>query len=420
MNETPILSICLGRCLFILPFLATLLTIALNVAHVNAADAPVSTLATFAARAERSEPLSVVFLGGSLTFGANASDPGTTSYRGLMMRYLQAHYPRTPITFHDAAIGGTGSQLALFRLERDVLPHKPDLVLLDFTVNDGADDTDVQTLASHERLLRELLAHDAAVLPVLMLFQWHAENPDAPVPPRHQAHARLAAAYGLPVADVLAHVRARVKAGVSTKELWTIPKDGAHPGDEGYREFFEGVRLAFERAVQDPAPARIPAETVFPDLYPKRVRTPLIDALPVGWARGKTYRTSLWFDGLSSRWMDDVAVASAAQKSPALEVEFTGSMVGIFGERNGLTPPIRVWIDGKPVRPPKAREGEDTWKLNTAAFAPPQHGSGQLFLWQPLARDLPEGRHTLRIEPIWEGAAPETELRIESICSAGR
>lgn len=36
----------------------------------------------------------------------------------------------------DAAIGGTGSQLGAFRLKRDVSRFHPDLVFLDFTVND--------------------------------------------------------------------------------------------------------------------------------------------------------------------------------------------------------------------------------------------------------------------------------------------
>ena len=94
--------------------------------------------------------MSVVFFGGSLTWGANASDPQRTSYRALMGDYLRAKYPKTPFVFHDAAIGGTGSKLGMFRLERDVLSRKPDLVFLDFSANDDQVGTDIQTLASYE------------------------------------------------------------------------------------------------------------------------------------------------------------------------------------------------------------------------------------------------------------------------------
>src|SRR3954462_7701951 len=86
----------------------------------------------FARKAEAGTPLNVVFFGGSLTWGANAGDPQRTSWRALMSDYLRQKFPRAPFTFHDAAIGGTGSKLGMFRLERDVLAHQPDLVFYEF------------------------------------------------------------------------------------------------------------------------------------------------------------------------------------------------------------------------------------------------------------------------------------------------
>ncbi|XHR29832.1 MAG: SGNH/GDSL hydrolase family protein [Chthoniobacteraceae bacterium] len=375
----------------------------------------------FDEKARRGKPVSVVFFGGSLTWGANASDPQVTSYRGRMMRYLTEKYPRTPIRFYDGSIGGTGSALGLFRLQRDVLSHQPDLVFLDFTVNDDAAGTDVESLASYERIVRDILGSGSGLLEVLMAFREHATDPAAPVPPRHQNHLKLAHAYHLPVANILDYLRGLASAGkLDPAAIWSINRDGAHPGDEGYAIFFEAVKTAYEKAITDGALPVIPKATVFPDLYPKYQRTVLVDgALPKGWKRQKTYRTSLWFDGLSSRWMGDVAVAAAKDTPEPIECKFAGSMVGIFGERNGYTPPIRVFVDGKPVAAPKASAGDFLWKLDTSRFAPPRNGSGQLFLWLKLA-DVPDGEHTLRIEPVFESAGAEAELRIESICSAGR
>jgi len=380
--------------------------------------APLPTVASFAARAEKREPLSVVFFGGSLTWGANASDPQRTSYRGRMMTYLLKKYPNTPFTFHDAAIGGTGSMLGMFRLERDVLAYKPDFVFLDYTVNDGAEDTDIYSLASYEHIVRELVSRRIPVMPVLMLFRWHAEKPDAPRPPRHEAHLKLAAAYGLPVGNTLDYIRLKAKSGVPITTIW--PLDGAHPCDEGYQFMFEAVRDRFEQAITETTPTVLPTTSVFEDLYPKTTRQILTDKLPEGWTRELTYRTALWFDGMASRWMGDVATASFKHKSPALEVEFTGSMVGFFGERNGLAPAVKIWIDGQPVQMPKAAEGNYLWPTDTSKFAPAKKGSGNLFGWTLISRKLTDGKHTLRIEPVWEGADKDAELRIESICSAGR
>jgi lysophospholipase L1-like esterase len=380
---------------------------------------PEQSIKRFHEKASRGEPVSVVFFGGSLTWGANASDPLTTSYRGLMMDWLRKKYPKTPITFHDAAIGGTGSMLGIFRTERDVLPHKPDLVFLDFTVNDGADEIEPKTLASYEHLVRQLLENDTMVMPVLMMFRWHAEKLDAPLPPRHEAHLKLGETYRIPVANTVPYVREKVKEGTDIKTIW--PFDGAHPDDIGYRFFFETVRDRYEKATTEDVTAVVPEQPISEDLYPKVTRQVLVDGkLPEGWTREKTYRTSLWFDGLASRWMGDVATAAAARKSGPLEVEFEGSMVGLFGERNGLAPAMRVWIDGQPIAPPKAKEGDFLWPMDTSRFAPPKKGSGNLFGWTLLSKDLADGKHTLRIEPVWEGADKDAELRIESVCSAGR
>ncbi|MBC2603784.1 SGNH/GDSL hydrolase family protein [Puniceicoccus vermicola] len=378
------------------------------------------SLREFHQKASSGEPVDVVFLGGSLTWGANASDPQLTSYRGRMMEWLREQYPETPIHFHDAAIGGSGSDLGLFRIDRDVLPYDPDLVFLDFTVNDGPEGKDEERLSTYETLMREIIESDSALMQVLMMFKWNVKPEGTPLPPRHQAHIRLGETYNVPVANVIPHVNAIVNGGVPIEKVW--PFDGAHPDDFGYELFFEAVRDRFLEAIDNPEMvATIPEEAVYGDRYAQHHRTILKDSetLPEGWTIEKTYRTSLWFDGLSSRWMTDVICASKEAESQPLEVEFEGSLVGFFGERNGLTPNVNIWIDGEPVPYPKAKDGSTSWPLSTARFAPPKKGSGNLFMWTLIADDLDDGPHTLKIEPIWKGADSDSELRIESVCSAG-
>jgi len=101
-------------------------------AAVPAAAASPSFTA-FHARAQAGDRLTVVFYGASLTWGANATDQNYFSYRARIAARLTDKYPLARFIFHDAAIGGTGSQLGVFRLDRDVLSRKPDLVFVDFT-----------------------------------------------------------------------------------------------------------------------------------------------------------------------------------------------------------------------------------------------------------------------------------------------
>ena len=170
------------------------LSLALSSVAIGATGGAAS-FAEFDRRAQAGEALSVVFFGGSLTYGANASDPLITSYRGLMATYLKERYPKAHFSIHDAAIGGSGSQLGLFRLERDVLAHKPDLVFLDFTVNDGYDAKDIESLCFYETLVRRMIGQGIAVEQLYFAFKWQfGKGYDLEGVPRRTDHKKIAAA----------------------------------------------------------------------------------------------------------------------------------------------------------------------------------------------------------------------------------
>ena len=73
--------------------------------------------------------LSIAYFGGSITAQAG--------YRVHSRDYFQKEYPNCRIKEIHAAIGGTGSNLGALRLEHDVLRFKPDLVFVEFAVNDS-------------------------------------------------------------------------------------------------------------------------------------------------------------------------------------------------------------------------------------------------------------------------------------------
>ncbi len=297
---------------FRFPILVLLLV--LSMTHVKASVLQ-SDFAAFDARASQGgQSLTVAFFGGSLTWGANSSDPQRTSYRGLMMDYLQKKYPQTQFRFVDAAIGGTGSKLGLFRLERDVLSHQPDLVFLDFTANDQAESSDPVAIGAYEGLLRDMLQRGIAVEQVYFGFKYHFGNNYKPEKySGYQMRRKLADAYHTACGDSYPYIQETLTRGEADIDvLWGINhgKDGAHPDDPGYPLFCAAARDGFEQAIREKRAAVIPLKPVFSDSFHQRTRQTLADSvLPAGWKREKTYRTSMWFDGLSSRWMGDVIVA---------------------------------------------------------------------------------------------------------------
>ena len=74
----------------------------------------------------------IVTLGDSITQGGG--QPG--GYVWLLDRYLNAVYPRTPITVVNAGISGHKATDMQARFERDVLAAKPQLVTISVGVND--------------------------------------------------------------------------------------------------------------------------------------------------------------------------------------------------------------------------------------------------------------------------------------------
>jgi lysophospholipase L1-like esterase len=376
---------------------AGLFSIMLSISHAS----PTLDFSAFDKKARSGEGLSVVFLGGSLTWGAQSTSPMDTSYRALVGKKLRQTYPNACFQLWDAAIGGTGSQLAAFRLDRDVLAHHPDLVFLDFTVNDGCyADPAPAVLSSYESLMRRLVQAGIPVVQVILPAKKDVEaNP--PARPLDLKHKEIAAAYGLPVADAVTLVKQRVAGGDATpNQLWDLPEDQTHPGDAGYALYAEAAWQAFKQAVSGKMKCRVPPKMLHADTYMKvnRFRLAAAPALPEGWQVGKPHRNAVAFDFVCSRWMDDLVIAGTG--AAALRLMVQASDVMLFGEMTKTSGCFTVRIDG----------GEP--KVFSARCA-----DGNMRLFQMIAEGLDATQeHQMEITPTLE---PGEELRMESVCAAG-
>ena len=64
--------------------------------------------------------LTIGYFGGSITEGAGQSRPGFC-YRDRVTAWMKERYPEADITEIQAAIGGTGTDLGMYRCDRDLL-----------------------------------------------------------------------------------------------------------------------------------------------------------------------------------------------------------------------------------------------------------------------------------------------------------
>lgn len=363
-------------------------------------SAPLPSFSDFAAKAESGKDLSVVFLGGSLTWGAQSTDPQKTSYRALVSQKLEQTYPEAHFRFHDAAIGGTGSQLAAFRLERDVLAYRPDLVFLDFTINDDPYQTpNPHRLEAYESLVRRLVQSGVAVVQVILPAKKDV-GPDPSPRPLDPKHKEIGLAYGLPQADAVQLARDRVAEKKTTGDLlWDLPTDQTHPGDAGYALYADAVWAAFTQAVKDGASCKVPEAMLHAPTYMKvtRERLAKTENPPTGWLVGKPHRNAVAYDFVCSRWMDDLLIAQ--ENAAPFRKTFKGSDVLLFGEQTKNSGSYSVRIDDGEAR---------TYSAKCA--------DGNMRLVQVVAEGLdPTKEHTIEITPILQ---PGEELRIESICIA--
>jgi lysophospholipase L1-like esterase len=401
-------------------------SICLASAMALAAEAKPGSFAEFDARAKAGAKLNVVFFGCSLTWGANASDPAETSYRAVMRDRFEQEYPAAHFRFRDAAIGGTGSQLGVFRLERDVLAHKPDLVFVDFTANDDINSADPETLASYESILRRLAAAGIPVVQVAFPFQWDIDTAKLPKMKRLAAHRALAEAYGNGWGDAVTRICQAVDAGrFKCEDLWVT--DGVHPHDPGYREFAAAAWDGYQAAVQAKLAPQVPEQPLHGATYlaQRRVRLADLPALPEGWGKGRPNLTAVNHDWLMSRWLDGLVVArnrkpdekgkpgKESQLAQPLRLKVEATAILLFGECTADSGKFRVKLDGKSVTGKWGQEKDsdlfdgNRWK----------HGNG--FMLYEIARGLdPTTPHLLEIEPVFDDTKAQ-ELKIESICVAG-
>lgn len=173
-------------------------------------------------KAQNGENITAAYIGGSITEGYNA---GTTEfYAKTCTDLLQGYFPDITVTGVNAGISGTPSLLGNLRLERDVLSADPDIVFVEFAVNDGQE-SDYKN--AYESLVRTLLTQDKDIA-VVLLFTVLKEGYTC------QEHmSQIGANYELPMISVPDSVYAEIEAGRMTWEDYS--NDESHPNAYGHK-----------------------------------------------------------------------------------------------------------------------------------------------------------------------------------------
>lgn len=181
--------------------------------------------------------LTVGFLGGSIT----APKTGTR-WPEPFAGWLTQRFPTARFTIENAAIGATGSDLAAFRAQPEIIARSCDLVFVEYAVNDVGTPT-ARRNRTREGGLRQLLRSGADVV---LVYTFCPEMlPDLAagrVPPSVAEFEALAEHYGVGSVWMGLHALREVSQGLMTWPEW-LP-DGLHPEQRGSLSYAQSV-IAF-------------------------------------------------------------------------------------------------------------------------------------------------------------------------------
>ncbi|MFT4031753.1 MAG: SGNH/GDSL hydrolase family protein [Siphonobacter sp.] len=206
-------------------------------------------LPNFFSKIKSGQSLKVAYLGGSIT---EAGD----GWREQSLAWLKGQYPKASFTQLPAAVGGTGSDLGVFRLQKQILDYKPDLVFVEFAVNDNGKQAD-QIYRSMEGIVRKIWKHNPKTD---ICFVYTLTGDMAPIiqdgklPVSTSAMEEIANYYGIPSIQLGLKVAALAKEGKlifkGKKEDYpdqlVFSADNVHPYPEtGHKLYAEALQTAF-------------------------------------------------------------------------------------------------------------------------------------------------------------------------------
>lgn len=200
-------------------------------------------------RAKNGKDICIAYIGGSITQGAGAAPVNTECYAFKSYNMFKEQYGNgNNVHFIKAGVGGTPSELGIIRFERDVLRDytiEPDIIVIEFAVNDEGDETKG---IFYESLVRKALklSCEPAVILLFSVFanDWNLQERMIPVG-KH---------YNLPMVSIKNAVTQQFykkdgEGRVFTKNQFFY--DIYHPSNAGHRVMADCLLYLFRQAEKE-------------------------------------------------------------------------------------------------------------------------------------------------------------------------
>lgn len=185
---------------------------------------------------ENKDEITIAFIGGSITQGSAANEY-SKCYVSLVGEYFKSKFPKKKINIINAGVGGTNSFLGAFRLAHDVISHNPDMVFVEFAVNDIETPSETVVTAM-QSIVVQLLKMDT-VPAVFFIYTTTSQKTAVDF-----IHEKVAKYYGIPSCNIQEHIWERVNKGEFG--ILDIMPDGVHPNDKGHSIYADCIISTIE------------------------------------------------------------------------------------------------------------------------------------------------------------------------------
>lgn len=185
-------------------------------------EGDLTRLAKAMRKAKRGEEVTIGVIGGSITERYSASSY-EFCYASHVQSWWEERFPQSKVNFINAGIGGTTSYLGVHRVEEDLLYAKPDVVVVEFSVNDS---NDIFFKKSYDNLVRRILLEEQEPA-VLLLFTTTQGGYNA-----QENDSLIGFKYHLPMLSYANAVLPEIEA--QAFQWKDISPDDVHPNDRGH------------------------------------------------------------------------------------------------------------------------------------------------------------------------------------------
>ncbi len=357
---------------------------------------PRAGLPNFLAKAKTpGADIKIAYFGGSIT-----AQPG---WRPKTLAHFRKEYPQAKFSEINAAIGGTGSDLGVFRLKQDALDQKPDLMFVEFATNDGGASPD-QIFRCMEGIVRQTwrTLPQCDICFVYTLTEAHSPAMlDGKFQRSASAMEKIAEHYGIPTIHMGMEVARLAKAG---KLVWKAPlpktdderkalgdkfvfaPDSVHPHVEtGHELYLAAIKRSLEpiaAASKAPAAHTLPAPFVTANFEDAKLVRFVADS-------GATFSAGFApldpaKDDFGKRWASRMTTLHRGSKpGEMLTFKFKGTRCAIYDIIGPDCGQVSVTLDGQPAKVVPRFDSYCTY-----------HRLATLMI----GADLPDAVHTVKIE----------------------